>query len=117
LPSSFCPAFFATSAFVSIPSSSRFAGFRRDKSAGQAVHPAPLVFPKGGAEVTAVQTLAQLLIVTKTREASGLRRVYRRFQVRHGSRGLTRVESVKICEIRVVDFWELKSARHTKHFL
>jgi hypothetical protein len=40
--------------------------------------------------------LARLLIVTKTREASGLRRVYRRFQVRHGSRGLTRIESVSL---------------------
>jgi hypothetical protein len=68
----------------------------------------PLTFPKSGAEVTAVSRiagLARLLIVTKTREASGLRRVYRRFQVWHGSRGLTRIESVKICEIRVVDFW------------
>jgi hypothetical protein len=105
LPSRFCPAFFETPAYVLLPSSSRFAGLRCDKSVGQAVHPAPLAFPKSGAEVTAVQTLARLLIVTKTREASGLRRVYRRFQVRHGSRGLTRIESVKICEIRVIDFW------------
>jgi uncharacterized protein (DUF433 family) len=93
-------------AFVSLPSSSRFAGLRRDKSAEQAAHPAPLAFPKSGAEVTAVSRnagLARLLIVTKAREASGLRRVYRRFQVRHGSHGLTRIESVKICEIRVIE--------------
>jgi hypothetical protein len=37
---------------------------------------------ESGAEATAVQTLARLLIVAKTREASGLRRVHRRFQER-----------------------------------
>ena len=108
LPSRFCPAFFETPAYVLLPSSSRFAGLRCDKSVGQAVHTAPLAFLKSGAEVTAASRkagLARLLIVTKTREASGLRRVYRRFQVRHGSRELTRIESVKICEIRVIDFW------------
>jgi hypothetical protein len=58
-------------------------------------HPASLASPKSGAEVTALSRnagLARLFVVTKLREASGLRRVYRRFQVRHRSHGLTGIE-------------------------
>ena len=35
--------------------------------------------PKSGAEATAVQTLARLSVAIAPREASGVRRVYRRF--------------------------------------
>jgi hypothetical protein len=56
-------------------------------------HSASLASPKSGAEVTvSVQTLMRLFVVTKLREASGLRRVYRRFQVRHRLHDLTGIE-------------------------
>jgi hypothetical protein len=58
-------------------------------------HPASLAFPKSGAEVTALSRnagLTRLFVVTKLREASGLRRVYRRFQVRHRLHDLTGIE-------------------------
>ena len=35
--------------------------------------------PESGAEATALQTLARLPDITELREASGLRRVYRRY--------------------------------------
>jgi hypothetical protein len=45
--------------------------------------------PQSGAEATALQTLARLLVVLEFREASGLRRVHRRFCLPRGHWGQT----------------------------